>query len=840
MQPVILTRQKLFEFLHLFVLVSFALAQPLYDLLGRYADFFVAHGTGPLSIFCLIGVVSILFPVLLVLIETGAGLFFDDRVCRFLHLGFIGILAGLIVMPPLNRWGILPDAAVYCAAVLSGGAFILAYARWKFMRSFLTALSPAILIFPAYFLFFTPVRSIVFQKKSNLVSDVSIHHKVPVILLVFDEFNTMALLNKDGVVDSVRYPNFASFGGESWWFPNAISSSLETMKSIPAILTGVKPSLTRKELATFTDHPDNLFSLLAGQYYLNVQETETAMYPDTIRNHVRVFEPANFFSDISMLCRVLLIPGVMKNSSAYLDGRWKDFSSTNPGNETRVSRGVLYRKKQIEEFISGIRAGKRNQLNFIHLELPHVPYEYLSSGKSYNNAAIFPEGIVSEEAGWGSSVDLAEVAYQRYLQQVGYTDKVLGSILDGVKEKGIYDESLIIVTADHGVSMLPGKTRRDYTSGNRYEVLKVPFLVKLPDQKKSEICNDLVSGVDILPTIAGVLGVKLPWDHDGASVIPGFEGERQTIRPDKVLVPEIGVFRLKDLEGFPLLGWKTSRFGSGTPLTELVRRDTNRTLLEKDIKDLDVRAGNHPLKIEIENIDQFKNIELGSGYLPALLRGHVTNFTSQGKLALAFAVNGKIQATTTTSQWGKENAFFTALLPESAFRQGRNEVAVFMINGRMKGVDPYLVPVPLANPVSFTLRSGKAGEEALVTGEGREFPVKPYVAEGFLDSFYLNEYTVLITGWAFDDKAVQPVQSVVLFSGNQFLALAKPGVERKDIIPYLKTEKARFSGFQFEMPFYTFTGKIRAFGITRKGIAYEFIITDSARKTMEKIFGRKF
>jgi hypothetical protein len=550
-----------------------------------------------------------------------------------------------------------------------------------------------------------------------------------------------------------------------------------------------------------------------------------------------VFEPAAFISDIRTLYKVLIIPGSMKHASNYLGGRWKGFDATGSVNDIGISSGILYRKKQIEGFINGILADKQNQLNFIHLGLPHVPYEYLSSGKSYNNTAIFPDGIISEDAGWGNSAELVEVAYQRYLQQVGYTDKVLGSIMVVLKEKGIYDESLIIITADHGVSMQPNRTRRDYSEGNRHEVLKVPTFLKLPDKKKAEVCHDLVSGVDILPTIAFVLGITLPWDHDGSPMVPSISGGKSSIRVDKVDVPEIRQFRQSEIEGFPLLDWKCSVFGSGTPLTGLVRRDSSQALLGKKIKEVEIRSLKHPFTIEIENIDQFKNIDLSSGYLPALLRGHVTNFTRKGKLALAISLNGNIRATASTSPWHGENAFFTALLPEAAFHQGRNEMDIFMIQGDLDGKSPYLVRIPIANQGKIILRSDKAGGESLVFEDGRAFPIKAQKAIGFLDSFHLAEYTVMITGWAFDKKEELPVQAIVLFSGDQNIAQAKTGVERNDIIPYLGTEKGKYSGFQVEIPIYTFTGeKIRAFGITKKGVAFELRLTDKIRESMEAFF----
>ena len=377
------------------------------------------------------------------------------------------------MIPPLSRWGIFPDTLVCLFAVLSAGIFTLLYAKWKYMRSFVTFLSPAILIFLVYFLFFTPVKSIVFKDKAARLPDIKIKNKIPVVLIVFDEFNTLSLLDKKGAIDSVRYPNFASLASESWWFPNAVCASLQTLQSVPAILTGQKPSMKDKKLAITAHHPANLFTLLAGQYYFNVHESETSVCPDTLKKFARVFERSSFVSDIMMIYKVLFIPGG-KNSSGQLEGKWKGFVNNIPSKDKNTPPGTQQRKKQIAAFIDGIYADKLNQLDFIHLTLPHVPYEFLSSGRSYAITSMLPEGIISDEAGWENSVDLVEVAWQRYLQQVGFTDKVLGNIITGLKEKRIYDESLIIITADHGVAMQSGQSRRSYDRENQREIFKVP------------------------------------------------------------------------------------------------------------------------------------------------------------------------------------------------------------------------------------------------------------------------------------------------------------------------------------------------------------------------------
>ena len=68
------------------------------------------------------------------------------------------------------------------------------------------------------------------------------------------------------------------------------------------------------------------------------------------------------------------------------------------------------------------------------------------------------------------------VLQQRHLLQVGFVDRFVGGLMDRLQTQGIYDESLIIVTADHGSSFQHGKARRTRDESDPADVLMVPAL----------------------------------------------------------------------------------------------------------------------------------------------------------------------------------------------------------------------------------------------------------------------------------------------------------------------------------------------------------------------------
>jgi hypothetical protein len=61
------------------------------------------------------------------------------------------------------------------------------------------------------------------------------------ILLILDEFPSDSLLDRQGRIDPVRYPNFAALAGDGTWFKNAYSVYDSTTKAVPLILDGIRP-----------------------------------------------------------------------------------------------------------------------------------------------------------------------------------------------------------------------------------------------------------------------------------------------------------------------------------------------------------------------------------------------------------------------------------------------------------------------------------------------------------------------------------------------------------------------------------------------------------------------
>jgi arylsulfatase A-like enzyme len=100
---------------------------------------------------------------------------------------------------------------------------------------------------------------------------------------------------------------------------------------------------------------------------------------------------------------------------------------------------------------------------------------------------------------------------------IRYLDVHVGKLIAHLKELGLYEKSLIIITADHGEAF--GERNRIGHGVSVYQdQVHVPLLIKYPYQSRGAIVSEFVSLVDIMPTILDVLGYQVPSFAEGASL----------------------------------------------------------------------------------------------------------------------------------------------------------------------------------------------------------------------------------------------------------------------------------------------------------------------------------
>ncbi len=111
-----------------------------------------------------------------------------------------------------------------------------------------------------------------------------------------------------------------------------------------------------------------------------------------------------------------------------------------------------------------------------------------------------------------------------YDGEIAYTDVYVGKLVELLKEKDIYGNTLIVVAGDHGEGL--GEHREDTHGIFLYDTtLKIPLIFHSPGRIPEEIAVDSqVRTVDIFPTVLDILNISSPKDCQGQSLVPFFEG----------------------------------------------------------------------------------------------------------------------------------------------------------------------------------------------------------------------------------------------------------------------------------------------------------------------------
>ncbi|VGO20414.1 sulfatase family protein [Pontiella sulfatireligans] len=139
--------------------------------------------------------------------------------------------------------------------------------------------------------------------------------------------------------------------------------------------------------------------------------------------------------------------------------------------------------------------------------VPHAP----------EDAVIPPYSIDTQEA----RVDLA-----KYYDEVQRLDRYTGMVVDELKKQGVLENTIIIFMADNGRPFPRCKTRL-YDSG-----IKTPFIVHWPAglKQRGEVCDSLISAIDIAPTLLELSDLKSPPSVQGTSILPLLDDPEKTVR----------------------------------------------------------------------------------------------------------------------------------------------------------------------------------------------------------------------------------------------------------------------------------------------------------------------
>ena len=208
---------------------------------------------------------------------------------------------------------------------------------------------------------------------------------------------------------------------------------------------------------------------------------------------------------------------------------------------------------------------------YVHFLDPHSPYnppppyramfkgDALDGQLGTRQLEILDQSYID---GLHRSIYLPEVGFNldkyvlQYDGEIRFTDEAIGAILDSLEELGLAESTIVVITADHGESMLEHHCFFNHGLLPYEEHLHVPLLLGGPGIPGGLRRPEQVSLTGLMPTLLDLVGVKVP-DRVEAASFAGLLGEDlPTVAGEPTQISAIGVEKEEPTSGLRTNRWK--------------------------------------------------------------------------------------------------------------------------------------------------------------------------------------------------------------------------------------------------------------------------------------------
>jgi len=153
--------------------------------------------------------------------------------------------------------------------------------------------------------------------------------------------------------------------------------------------------------------------------------------------------------------------------------------------------------------------------------MPPPPYDTMykyTSNKTFNDYDVKNVHEFDKRAYLKYNPD-PEFYRNLYRGEISYMDSQIGRVIEELKKLNIYDNSVIVLVADHGEFLGEHGLFYSHGGGIFNEVIHVPMFIKMENQKQKEMRTQLVSSIDIYPTLTEIFGLKISNPIRGKSLL---------------------------------------------------------------------------------------------------------------------------------------------------------------------------------------------------------------------------------------------------------------------------------------------------------------------------------
>lgn len=810
---------------HVLVLWSFAVAQPLYAKVAENLPFLLAHRIdgGEAVVYALILLVPV--PLALAAIAWLAYLL-SSWLGWLVRTGTVFVLAFLAVFPLLSNVFGLPE---WLSLILAAGFGLLPSLAYDtgFWKGLLDILTPAPVLFVVFFLFFSPVRVLMFDAALETDGEGVDGLNGPVVMILLDELSTSTMLNEQGELDRERLPGFARLADISTWYPRATTVVEATVMAAPVFLTGVMPVDERRQPPVYQHFPENIFDQVSSERRIWAIENGSRLcrpgrcqMPELTGMPGTGSGPAGFrqryqavLLDSMVIWAHMSLPSAIRGDYLpELGAQWKGFidggaepeapvedDSEAPPHAIRWNQRML----EFEGFMQSLDNLGPDTLHYLHALLPHAPWVHLPDGRVYDIGRS--DSIFGMVPGHENETDIKHLWYddewatvigeQRYHLQLQYVDRLVDRLIERLEQSDHFDDLLLIVAADHGTAFSPGTSRRALTRENFAEILPIPLFVRFPGQTSGRVDSTPVELLDVTPTVRSVLGLD-SIDLDGQSLLD----ERDTDSGAR-LINEHGEYFQFEQERLEqslqeLLERTHSRFDWDERSVFPRLREFARWY-SRPFGDLGRPVEPASESIQVAGAGQWQNISPDSRFMPSRLVAGLPDHGHDQQIFVA-TINDQVAGFGRPYTYPGGDNLLEILLDHRLFAAGNNVVAVYRLEGSPGQAT--LVPV-FTSDEEIQLTSDDSGQLSIMRNGRVWLNVNSAPPWGQARLHFDPDQEIFeIRGWAGDPHSGDPADRVHVFVDDERVASVGTGERRADLVERFGHQALETAGFRIPLP----------------------------------------
>jgi arylsulfatase A-like enzyme len=374
--------------------------------------------------------------------------------------------------------------------------------------------------------------------------------------IILISMDTVRADRVSGYGPSEATPALAEIAEDGVLFSRSYSASSYTIPSHMSIFTGLDPAEhgVHELFAQLNPAVPTMASLLREAGYR------------TQGFHEGVFVSARFgfdrgFDDYSLLNTSLAGPRSLQRVKSWMRDAGDDpyflflhtyrahypYGGYNRYREEHPERGLPSRQELVDRVIRAEAGADDPDLHYLT-----TLYVQLAEGKrdgaSLGAGDRIPDERFLEHEMFETDLDAIRESYEARIRAV---DDAIADLRDTLIERDQWEDTLLIVTSDHGEAFMEhGLYRHAFVPFD--EALRVPLIISYPrffTEQSTGVVDGLVSGLDLLPTVLGLTGIRPPAGLRGADLRNVMLG-RQTLPEDRTIFS--GVLRAATREQVPL------------------------------------------------------------------------------------------------------------------------------------------------------------------------------------------------------------------------------------------------------------------------------------------------